>query len=127
MCIGFLLELNKGGNDGQNQISADSAGLLSITDPIHIVMMKTDVNGETNLVSSHFLEWRSVLTMPLNKQTISIELMGTFILFYLITDGVSESSHKKSIMSETKNRNTMGPSKKFFRTGGAGGGWVGKW
>jgi centrosomal protein CEP76 len=56
---------------------ADSAALLSITDPIHLVMLRTDLNGDTHLVSSHFMEWRSILTFPGSKQTVSIELMGT--------------------------------------------------
>jgi hypothetical protein len=35
------------------------------------------MNGDSFLVSSHFLEWRTVLTAANNKQNISIELMGT--------------------------------------------------
>jgi centrosomal protein CEP76 len=76
---GFLLELHKDRPNASETTSlmADSAVMLSICDPIHIVMVRTDINQETHLVSSHFLEWRTCLTMPNNKQNISIELMGT--------------------------------------------------
>lgn len=74
---GFLLELNKSTDSNSGgQLMADSAALLSITDPIHLVMVRTDLNGDTHLVSSHFMEWRSILTFPGNKQTVAIELMG---------------------------------------------------
>jgi centrosomal protein CEP76 len=76
---GFLLELNKSASSdqgGSGQLMADSAALLSITDPIHLVMIRTDLNGDTHLVSSYFMEWRSVLTFAGNKQTVAIELMG---------------------------------------------------
>lgn len=56
---------------------ADKETLLSICDPIHIVLVRTDMNGDSFLVSSHFLEWRTVLSAGNNKQNISIELMGT--------------------------------------------------
>ena len=56
---------------------ADRETLLSICDPIHIVLTKTDINGDSFLVSSHFLEWRTVLAAGNNKQNISIELMST--------------------------------------------------
>ena len=76
---GFLLELHKDrpGAESTSSLMADTATLLSICDPIHIVMIRTDANQETHLVSSHFLEWRTLLTYPINKQTLSIELMGT--------------------------------------------------
>jgi hypothetical protein len=41
---------------------ADRETLLSICDPIHMVLTRTDMNGDSSLVSSHFLEWRTVLT-----------------------------------------------------------------
>ena len=47
---GFLLELHKDrpGTESTSSLMADSAALLSICDPIHIVMIKTDVNQETH-------------------------------------------------------------------------------
>lgn len=76
---GFLLELHKDrpGTESTSSLMADSAALLSICDPIHLVMIKTDVNQETHLVSSHFLEWRTLLAHLNNKQNLSIEMMGT--------------------------------------------------
>jgi centrosomal protein CEP76 len=76
---GFLLELHKDrpGTESTSSLMADSAALLSICDPIHLVMIKTDVNQETHLVSSHFLEWRTLLAQLSNKQNLSIEMMGT--------------------------------------------------
>lgn len=75
---GFLLEMHKDRQVSNDpSMMADSAILLSICDPIHIVMIRTDLNQETHLISSHFLEWRTVLTMPNCKQNLSIELMGT--------------------------------------------------
>ena len=76
---GFLLELHKDrpGTESTSSLMSDSAALLSICDPIHLVMIKTDVNQETHLVSSHFLEWRTLLAQLSNKQNLSIEMMGT--------------------------------------------------
>lgn len=76
---GFLIELHKDrqGSEATTSLMADSGTLLAISDPIHIVMLKTDQNQETHLVSSHFLEWRTVLGCLNNKQNLSIELMGT--------------------------------------------------
>ena len=64
---GFLLELHKG-NSNEPAMMADSASLLSICDPIHMVMLRTDLNQETHLISSNFLEWRTLLTLPGNKR-----------------------------------------------------------
>lgn len=77
---GFLIELTKERVDGggsSSSLMADSATLLGIHDPLHLVLIRTDATQETHLVSSHFLEWRTVLTHLNNKQTMSIELMGT--------------------------------------------------
>ena len=76
---GFLIELHKDRHGGETTTSlmADVATLLSIGDPIHIVLIKTDANGETHLVSSNFLEWRTVLSQSQNKQLVAVELMGT--------------------------------------------------
>ena len=76
---GFLLELHKDpkGSESSSALMADSATLLSICDQIHLVMIRTDSNQETHLISSNFLEWRTILTFPGQKQNIAIELMGT--------------------------------------------------
>ena len=76
---GFLLELHKDrhGSDAHSSLMADSATLLSICDPIHLVMIRTDTNQESHLISSHFLEWRTVLASMNNKQMMTLEMMGT--------------------------------------------------
>ncbi|KAH3777161.1 hypothetical protein DPMN_178598 [Dreissena polymorpha] len=56
---------------------ADPTTMLSICDPIHIVLVKTDGLGETTLVSSHFLEWRPVLTNSSSRLATALELKGT--------------------------------------------------
>ena len=76
---GFLLELHKDpkGNESTSALMADSATLLSICDPVHLVMIRTDSNLDTHLISSYFLEWRTLLSMPGQKQNVAVELMGT--------------------------------------------------
>jgi len=55
---------------------ADSTTLLSICDPVHVVITKTSQSADTSLVSSHFLNWRQVLAAADSRCTISVELMG---------------------------------------------------
>ncbi|OWK01840.1 CEP76 [Cervus elaphus hippelaphus] len=57
---GFLLEVHRE-NLGDGTRMADSTTMLSISDPVHMVLIKTDIFAETTLVASYFLEWRSVL------------------------------------------------------------------
>ncbi|KAJ8303256.1 hypothetical protein KUTeg_019652 [Tegillarca granosa] len=73
---GFLLELHKD-NAGEAGKMADASAMLSICDPLHIVLIKTQVTGETSLVSSHFFEWRPVLTASGSRMSLSLELKGT--------------------------------------------------
>ena len=53
--LGFLLELKK---QGANDKQPDTRKLLSLAHKIHLVLVKTDKNGETHLLGSHYLEWR---------------------------------------------------------------------
>jgi len=55
---------------------ADSTTLLSISDPVHLVVTKTTRSGDTSLVSSNFLDWRQVLTAADSRRTVNVELMG---------------------------------------------------
>ena len=55
---------------------ADCTSMLSVCDPVHLVLIKTEPSGDTSLVSSHFLEWRSVLTSQENRANMAVELMG---------------------------------------------------
>jgi len=55
---------------------ADSTTLLSVCDTVHLVLVKTTPAADTCLVSSHFLDWRQVLTSADSRCTINVELMG---------------------------------------------------
>uniref|UniRef100_G1KNT5 Centrosomal protein of 76 kDa n=1 Tax=Anolis carolinensis TaxID=28377 RepID=G1KNT5_ANOCA len=54
----------------------DATTMLSICDPVHIVLIKTDTAGETTLVASYFLEWRSVLSAENRITNTAVELLG---------------------------------------------------
>ena len=55
---------------------ADATTLLSLGDSVHLVLIKTEATGESVLVASHFLEWRSVLAAPHMRCSMAVELMG---------------------------------------------------
>ncbi len=69
----FLLDLKK---NPRNINITDPSSLLSLQEKIHLVMTRTDINGENKLLSSSYIEWRNILSLKNNKQLISIELMG---------------------------------------------------
>lgn len=66
---------------------ADSSDLLTISDPIHIVLVKVDSSEERHLLSSYFMEWRQILCTENAKKTVFVELYGVGKLF-LWTDSV---------------------------------------
>uniref|UniRef100_A0A8C4EJP4 Centrosomal protein of 76 kDa n=1 Tax=Dicentrarchus labrax TaxID=13489 RepID=A0A8C4EJP4_DICLA len=70
---GFLLEIHR---DGVGTKMADATTLLSMCDPVHLVLIRTDTSSETTLVSSYFLDWRTVLSLPSGKTCFAVELMG---------------------------------------------------
>lgn len=70
---GFLLELRK---DGPSGLMLSAGDTLALADPIHLVLIKTDGSGECNLVGSHYLEWRRVLTSPRGRLTLATEING---------------------------------------------------
>ncbi|XP_053252558.1 centrosomal protein of 76 kDa isoform X1 [Podarcis raffonei] len=72
---GFLLEVYKE-SLGEASKMADGTTMLSICDPVHIVLIKTDTSGETTLVASYFLEWRSVLCAENRITNVAVELLG---------------------------------------------------
>uniref|UniRef100_A0A8C9UZV9 Centrosomal protein of 76 kDa n=1 Tax=Scleropages formosus TaxID=113540 RepID=A0A8C9UZV9_SCLFO len=72
---GFLLEVHRGGLRDSSKM-LDATTLLSISDPVQMVLIRTDTSGETTLVSSYFLDWRSVLSAPNGKTSIAVELLG---------------------------------------------------
>ncbi|RMC15599.1 hypothetical protein DUI87_07801 [Hirundo rustica rustica] len=72
---GFLLEVHKDSlGDGSKMV--DATTMLSICDPVHMVLIKTDTFGETTLVASYFLEWRSVLAAENGITNVAVELLG---------------------------------------------------
>ncbi|XP_042173954.1 centrosomal protein of 76 kDa isoform X3 [Oncorhynchus tshawytscha] len=72
---GFLLEIHREGlGDGSKM--ADATTMLSICDPVHLVLIKRDTSSETTLVSSYFLDWRTVLSSPSGKTSVAVELLG---------------------------------------------------
>ena len=62
----------------------DTTGILSVCDPVHMVLIKKDPSGETTIVTSHFLEWRPVMSAPNSRCTMTIELMGVGMLCTLL-------------------------------------------
>lgn len=61
---------------GEGSKMADATTMLSICDPLHLVLIRTDTSSETTLVSSYFLDWRTVLSSPSGKTCFAAELMG---------------------------------------------------
>lgn len=55
---------------------ADTTTMLSMCDPVHLVLIRTDTSNETTLVSSYFLDWRTVLISPTGKTCFAVELLG---------------------------------------------------
>ncbi|CAG5134305.1 unnamed protein product [Candidula unifasciata] len=73
---GFLLELHKE-SSGEAGKMADIVSMLSMCDPIHLVLIKTDAVGDTSLLSSQYFEWRPLLTSKQGVMKTSVEMMGT--------------------------------------------------
>ncbi|KAF3691523.1 Centrosomal protein of 76 kDa [Channa argus] len=72
---GFVLEIHRDGM-GEGTKMADATTMLSMCDPVHLVLIKTDTSSETTLVSSYFLDWRAVLSLSSGKTCLALELMG---------------------------------------------------
>lgn len=54
--------------------------LMSVCDPIHIVLVRINPLGERTLISSQFLEWRRVLSNQGGQLKLCIELKGVGML-----------------------------------------------
>lgn len=76
---------------GDGTRMADSTTMLSISDPIHMVLIKTDIFGETTLVASYFLEWRSVLGSENGVTNLTVELMGVGMMINIMLPFYSPS------------------------------------
>ncbi|XP_058877680.1 centrosomal protein of 76 kDa-like isoform X3 [Acipenser ruthenus] len=72
---GFLLEVQRDHlGDGNKMV--DAITMLSIRDPVHMVLIKTDTSNERTLVASCFLDWQSVLSSPNGRTSSAVELLG---------------------------------------------------
>ena len=80
---------------------ADNTAMLSICDNIHVVLIRTDQTGDTTLVSSHFLEWRPVLSSSASRLTTSVELRGTGIVIIVFCN-ICQGPVVQSIVSLTR-------------------------
>ncbi|XP_077455829.1 centrosomal protein of 76 kDa [Stigmatopora argus] len=72
---GFLFEIHTDCT-GEGSKIIDATTMLSICEPIHLVLIKIDTSSETTLVSSQFLDWRTVLSSPNGQTCLAVELMG---------------------------------------------------
>ena len=71
----FLLVLadekkNSGGK------AADLNSMLSMTDPLHVVVLKTDAFGAKSVISSQFIEWRHLLHTSGMKERNALPVYG---------------------------------------------------
>ncbi len=55
---------------------SDAPSLLNLSDKIHVVLIKNDLSGERNLLSSHQVEWRKLLSLSEGRTSFSLELNG---------------------------------------------------
>ena len=73
---GFLLEIVRGGGeDGEGRLMTYSDA-LAISEPIHLVVTRTNDRGERDLLGTYALEWRHVLTEEKGKWSSTVELSG---------------------------------------------------
>lgn len=72
---GFLLEVQRD-HIGDGSKMVDAVTMLSIRDPVHMVLIKTDTSNERTLVASCFLDWQSVLSSPNGRTGSAVELLG---------------------------------------------------
>lgn len=56
--------------------STDSNTLLNITDPINLILSKTEVNQSVSLIGSHSLYWQTVLKEPGGMLVMSLDING---------------------------------------------------
>ena len=71
---GFVLDLKSSYNKRCDLMGMET--MLSVCDPIHIVLIRQDSDGDRTLVSSHALEWRSALAVDDVPHIKAIEMMG---------------------------------------------------
>ena len=71
---GFVLDLKSLCNKRCGLMGMET--MLSVCDPIHIILIRHDSDGDCTLVSSHALEWRNALAVDDVPHIKAIEMMG---------------------------------------------------
>lgn len=71
---GFLLELSRGARDAGRPLSRTD--LLSISDPVHLTLVRNTPAGDRELVGTCYLEWRAVLAQGTGRANTSVEMVG---------------------------------------------------
>ena len=71
---GFVLDLRSCQEQPSGLMSMET--LLSLCDPIHIILTRHDSDGECTLISSHAFEWRNALAVDEVPHIKALELMG---------------------------------------------------
>ena len=72
--LGFLLEIQKHPKDASKM--SDAPTLLTISDKIHIVLVKNELSCDRSLLSSHHLDWRRILSIADGRSSFSLEMNG---------------------------------------------------
>ncbi|XP_065064875.1 centrosomal protein of 76 kDa-like [Rhopilema esculentum] len=71
---GFLIEVQKHPKD-PGKISTAPL-LLTVSDKVHLILIKNDLSGEKSLLSSHFLDWRRILSCSDGRSSFALEMNG---------------------------------------------------
>ena len=71
---GFLLELSRGAKDTGRPLPHTE--LLSLSDPIHMTLIRNTPMGDHELVGTCYLEWRVTLAQGTGRANTSVELAG---------------------------------------------------
>jgi centrosomal protein CEP76 len=70
----FLIDLLEDMPTGDNSVTIHIERLVKLNRPLHLLLLKRLPHGETEVVSSHKLEWRPVVIW--GDQTTTVELVG---------------------------------------------------
>ena len=71
----LLLSRHHGADDGVQQ-KLSSRDALSIADPVHLVLVRSDFGGEREVVGTARVEWRGALSVDSGRLSVPVELGG---------------------------------------------------
>lgn len=71
----LLLSRHHGADDGVQQ-KLSSRDALSIADPVHLVLVRSDFSGEREVVGTAHVEWRGALSVDNGRLSVPVELGG---------------------------------------------------